>query len=97
MAYRKLAGVDDLYTAWAAIRQPAQAVCGVVAHRKLAGVDDRNTYAWIQAGEYEGTRNIGGRERQNIFREYADRVADGVLERFRTLPSRSTAFTNYSP
>jgi hypothetical protein len=60
-------------------------------------MNDRNTYAWIQAGEYEGTRNIGGRERQNIFREYADRVADGVLERFRTLSSRSTAFTNYSP
>ncbi len=40
MAHRKLAGVGDLYTARAAIRQPAQAVCGVVEHRKLAGVDD---------------------------------------------------------
>ena len=60
-------------------------------------MNDRTTYGWIQAGEYEGTRNIGGRERQNIFREYADRVADGVIERFRTLSARSTAFTNYSP
>ena len=36
-------------------------------------------------------------ERENIFREYADQVADGVIERFRTLSGRSTAFTNYSP
>ena len=35
-----LAGVDDLYTARAAIRQPAPAGCGVVAHRRLADVDD---------------------------------------------------------
>jgi len=60
-------------------------------------MNDRTTYGWIQAGEYEGTRNIGGRDRQNIFREYADRVADGVIERFRTHAARSTTFTNYSP
>ena len=60
-------------------------------------MNDRTTYAWIQAGEYEGTRMIGGRNRENIFKEFSDRVADGVIERFRTLPSRSTAFTNYSP
>jgi len=40
---RKLAGVDDLCTARAAIRQPAPAGCGVVAHRRLAGVDDDYT------------------------------------------------------
>ena len=34
------AGADDLYTVWAANRQPAPAGCGVVAYRKLAGVDD---------------------------------------------------------
>ena len=34
------AGADDLYTAWAANRQPAPAGCGGVAYRKLAGVDD---------------------------------------------------------
>ncbi len=43
MAHRRLAGVDDLYTARAAIRQPAPAGCGVVAHRRLAGVDDLYT------------------------------------------------------
>ena len=32
--------MDDLYTARAAIRQPARAGRGVVAHRKLAGTDD---------------------------------------------------------
>ena len=35
--------MDDLYTARAAIQQPAPAGCGVVAHRKLAGVDDLYT------------------------------------------------------
>jgi hypothetical protein len=39
-AHRKLAGVDELYTALAAIRQPALAGCWMAAHRKLAGVDD---------------------------------------------------------
>ena len=39
-AHSRLAGVADLYTARAAIRQPAPAGCGVVAHRRLAGVDD---------------------------------------------------------
>jgi hypothetical protein len=43
MAYRKLAVAEDLYTAWAAKRQPAPAGCRVVAHRKLAGADDLDT------------------------------------------------------
>ena len=44
MAHRKLAGVDDLYTARAANRQPAQvSSCWGVAHRKLAGADDLYT------------------------------------------------------
>ncbi len=32
--------MDDLYTARAAIRQPAPACCGLAAHGRLAGVDD---------------------------------------------------------
>ncbi|MCX6935313.1 MAG: N-acetylmuramoyl-L-alanine amidase [Verrucomicrobia bacterium] len=60
-------------------------------------MNDRTMYGWIQAGQYEGTRRIGGRERQNIFQEYADRVADGILERFRNLKGHSPTFTNYSP
>ncbi len=42
---RRLAGVDDDYTARVAIRQPAPAGCWVVAHRRLAGVDDLYTTA----------------------------------------------------
>jgi hypothetical protein len=43
VAHRKLAGVHDLYTARAAIRQQAPAGCRVGAHRKLAGVHDLYT------------------------------------------------------
>ena len=60
-------------------------------------MNDRTTYGWIQAGAYEGTRKVGRAERQNIFREYADRVADGVLQWARTQAGSSRAFTNYSP
>ena len=60
-------------------------------------MNDRTSYSWIQAGEYEGTRLIGGVTRENIFREYADRVADGVIGLFRERQKRSPAFTNYSP
>ncbi len=35
--------MDYLYTAWAAILQPAPAGCRGVAHRKLAGADDLYT------------------------------------------------------
>ena len=59
-------------------------------------MNDRNSYAWIQAGEYEGTRLMGGKMRENIFREYADRVAEGVIGVFRERQKRSPAFTNYS-
>ena len=60
-------------------------------------MNDRTTYGWIQAGAYEGSRKVGRAERQNIFREYADRVADGVLQWARTQAGSSRAFTNYSP
>ena len=60
-------------------------------------MNDRSTYGWIQAGAYEGSRMVAGRDRQNIFREYADRVADGVLQWARTQAGSSRAFTNYSP
>jgi hypothetical protein len=60
-------------------------------------MNDRSTYGWIQAGAYEGTRKVGRTERQNIFREYADRVADGVLHWAQTQAGSSRAFTNYSP
>jgi len=39
-------------------------------------------YERIQAGDYEGTRVIGGVERRSIFREYADSLATGLAEHF---------------
>ena len=39
-----------------------------------------DAFARIQAGDYEGTRNINGVERKSIFREYAESVANGLAE-----------------
>jgi len=43
-------------------------------------MNSREGFARIQAGDYEGTRQIDGVERKSIFREYADSVADGLVE-----------------
>ncbi len=43
-------------------------------------MNSKDVFARIQAGDYEGTRNINGLERKSIFREYADSVADGLVE-----------------
>jgi hypothetical protein len=43
-------------------------------------MNSKDAFARIQAGDYEGTRNINGVERKSIFREYADSVADGLVE-----------------
>jgi hypothetical protein len=43
-------------------------------------MNSKDAFARIQAGDYEGTRNINGIERKSIFREYADNVADGLVE-----------------
>ena len=60
-------------------------------------MNDREMYRWIQAGEYEGARPVAGKNRGNVFREYADLVADGVIGYFRRQAESPTAFTNYSP
>jgi len=60
-------------------------------------MNDREMYRWIQAGEYGGTKPIAGRDRGNVFREYADLVADGVIGYFRSQAGVPPAFTNYSP
>ena len=60
-------------------------------------MNDREMYRWIQAGEYPGTRPFAGRNRGNVFQEYADLVADGVIGWFRSQAGTPTAFTNYSP
>lgn len=43
-------------------------------------MNSKDVFACIQAGDYEGTRNINGVERKSIFREYADSVADGLVD-----------------
>ena len=43
-------------------------------------MNSKDAFARIQAGDYEGTRNVNGLERKSIFREYADSVADGLIE-----------------
>jgi hypothetical protein len=43
-------------------------------------MNSKDVFARIEAGDYEGTRNINGIERKSIFREYADSVADGLVD-----------------
>lgn len=60
-------------------------------------MNDREMYRWIQAGEYEGTRVFAGKARGNVFREYAEQVAEGVIGYFRSQAESPGTFTNYSP
>lgn len=46
-------------------------------------MNSRDAFARIQAGDYEGTREINGAQRKSIFREYADSVADGLANYYR--------------
>src|SRR6202022_1614507 len=43
-------------------------------------MNSKDAFARIQAGDYEGARNVNGVERKSIFREYADGVAEGLAE-----------------
>jgi len=45
-------------------------------------MNSNDVFAQIQAGDYEGTRSVNGRERKSIFREYADGVLDGLIEHY---------------
>jgi N-acetylmuramoyl-L-alanine amidase len=47
-------------------------------------MNSKDAFARIQAGDYDGTRNVNGIERKSIFREYADSVTDGLAEYYRT-------------
>lgn len=48
-------------------------------------MNSHEVFARVQAGDYEGTRNINGVERPSIFREYAKGVADGLEEYCRSV------------
>jgi N-acetylmuramoyl-L-alanine amidase len=43
-------------------------------------MNSKDVFARIQAGDYEKTRNVNGVERKSIFREYADSMADGLVD-----------------
>lgn len=42
-------------------------------------------YARIQAGDYDGLREINGRLLPSIYREYVDALADGLAQHYRTI------------
>ena len=43
-------------------------------------MNSKDAFARIQAGDYEGTKEINGAQRKSIFREYADSVAEGLRD-----------------
>jgi hypothetical protein len=47
-------------------------------------MNSKDAFARIEAGDYEGTRNVNGVERKSIFREYVDSVVDGLVEYYST-------------
>src|SRR6266550_3272098 len=51
-------------------------------------MNSNDAFARIQAGDYEGTRNVSGVERKSIFREYADSVVDGLIDYYRNARGR---------
>jgi N-acetylmuramoyl-L-alanine amidase len=46
-------------------------------------MNSQEAFARIQAGDYNGVKEINGIERKSIFREYADSVAEGVAQYYR--------------
>ena len=45
-------------------------------------MNSRDDYARLQAGDYAGLREINGRLRPSIFREYADSLTEGLKQHF---------------
>jgi hypothetical protein len=43
-------------------------------------MNSKDGFARIQAGDYEGMKEISGVQRKSIFREYADSVAEGLRD-----------------
>lgn len=46
-------------------------------------MNSNDAFARIEAGDYEGTKEINGAQRKSIFREYADGVAEGLADYYR--------------
>ena len=51
-----------------------------VAYFEPYVMNSRDAFARIQAGDYEGTRDVNGVQRKSIFREYAESVAEGLRD-----------------
>jgi hypothetical protein len=43
-------------------------------------MNSKDVFARIEAGDFDGTRNVNGVERKSIFREYADSVVEGLVD-----------------
>lgn len=43
-------------------------------------MNSKDGFARIEAGDYDGTKEINGMQRKSIFREYADSVAEGLRD-----------------
>jgi len=43
-------------------------------------MNSKDAFARIEAGDYDGTKEINGVQRKSIFREYADSVAEGLRD-----------------
>lgn len=46
-------------------------------------MNSNEAFARIEAGDYDGTKEINGVQRKSIFREYADGVAEGLADYYR--------------
>ncbi len=46
-------------------------------------MNDRDTFYWIQEGDYEGERDIRGVMRPSLFRQFADITADALVAHYR--------------
>lgn len=45
-------------------------------------MNSTSDYPRMKAGDYEGLKNIGGKEQPSIFREYADALAEGLANHY---------------
>ncbi len=89
----------ESYSAWKAVQQvgpsPYVFARNLAANRTFPGpvifiegpyMNSEDTYPWIVAGDYDGEREIAGKVRRSIHREFAQAMANGVLNYFREHP-----------
>ena len=90
-AYQSRGGVmqalDDRWIIYARNLAANRLVRGPVVFLEAYFMNNRDVYQRIQAGDYEGTRTILGREVKSIYHEYADGICAGLVEFARGLPA----------